>query len=87
MRIRPSKWFLGICPYCGKVNDQVAMVEGEGPVMPVDGDYSICFRCGGWGVFDASHAGGMRRPTKEEERDIASDPDCREVAKAWRSVR
>jgi hypothetical protein len=85
-----SALFRSLCPYCGRANDQVAMPETEredGDERPTDGDYSICFRCGCWGIFEASHAGGVRRPTKEEEREIASDPDCREVAKAWRRVR
>lgn len=41
------------CPHCGAPLD--AHVEGDGsyPLQPSEGDFSVCYYCGGVCVFDA----------------------------------
>ena len=63
-----------ICPSCGAKHEAITNVEAR-DVLPDNGDVSICFRCGEICIFDDKAYGGMRKPTKKEQREIARDKE------------
>lgn len=67
------------CPHCGRVN-----TEHDGPTpdaTPGPGDVSLCWRCGGLGIFTTD---GVRKPTPEEEQELAAAPEIRTARAAIR---
>ena len=67
------------CYGCGKVNDAVTDPDQERSPRP--GDYSMCLHCGALGVYEGAPSGLMtvRRPTYQEFKEIAKDPDIRKM--------
>jgi hypothetical protein len=59
------------------------MVFGDSD-LPDDGDVTLCFRCGKFCVFDSRAAGGLREPTKKEQRSFAHDQRLQNMLGAWR---
>jgi hypothetical protein len=70
----PVTSFDTTCPSCGRKNDG-HMQSGGKPVPPEEGDLSICFGCGGLGVYVTSAEGVMsvRLPNEEEAVEYAAD--------------
>lgn len=57
------------CPFCGRVN---TMADNGHDSIPQDGDLSMCWKCGEFGVFNAD--GTVRKPTPSETAEIEEDP-------------
>jgi hypothetical protein len=74
------------CPGCGAKNDgHYATSELTGPPEP--GSVSVCAYCQTIGIYSE---GGIRLPTFEERRIIASDATVQqavETVKAWLKLR
>jgi hypothetical protein len=72
------------CPFCGDHHDAVSLAKrGDSHVLPNDGDRSLCFACGMFSIFDESVPGGMRKPTRREQREIEHDDDMLKLRNAW----
>jgi hypothetical protein len=69
------------CPFCGRVHE--VATELIGSTQPEDGDTTMCFRCGIFSIFDAATPGGLRKPTKREQRRLDRDPQIRKISDAW----
>jgi DNA-directed RNA polymerase subunit RPC12/RpoP len=70
------------CYRCGKELDAASDTVQQGNV-PEEGDYSMCLYCGALAVFENSETGlVLRRPTYEEFKEIAQDPDVRKAIQA-----
>jgi hypothetical protein len=82
----PSLDFPTICPFCNQRHDAATMVRG-GDVDLDNGDVTLCFGCGRFCVFDSDAYGGLRKPTKKEQRRFDRDPELKEVVTAWRIVK
>jgi len=82
----PSTDWPTICPYCGQHHDAATNVERR-DYVPDDGDVSLCFGCGEFCVFDNTAYGGMRKPTKKEQRVFARDKRLQELRTAWKVVK
>ena len=59
------------CPHCWRVNDLHDAANGA---TPKEGDVSLCWGCGGLGIFTTY---GMRKATSDEERALREDPHVR----------
>lgn len=57
------------CPHCGKRNDGHTAIDGE-PAVPKPGDVSLCFTCGGLGIYTED---AMRKPTDDELFECMQD--------------
>lgn len=70
------------CPWCGRVNDDVKGAHGR----PDHGDVSICFGCGGVGLFVIQPGAWttVRKPTPTEQRELDADPFVQDVVAAVR---
>lgn len=55
------------CPNCKTVLEAATCIDGPG-AEPTEGDFSLCFSCGSWGVFQADLQ--LRPATKEEITEI-----------------
>jgi hypothetical protein len=68
------------CPFCHKMNDLHTGVDSstEGPKT---GDYMMCLSCGEIGVFTEEK--NIRRPDKDETKDILNNASCRRIMAAW----
>jgi hypothetical protein len=75
-----------VCPQCGQMHDEVAELDGKVEVEPKDGDMTLCFKCGQWGIFDSRSEGGLRAPTDFEILAIAGSRQCRQITEAWHKV-
>jgi hypothetical protein len=73
------------CPFCGQRHDAITMMSGPGSEVPVDGDATICFTCGGFCMFDAT--GGLRAPTVAEQLLLDADPRVKKARRAWEKVK
>jgi hypothetical protein len=82
----PSLDWPTICPHCGQHHDATTHMLGSGAV-PDDGDISLCFSCGAFCVFDNEAYGGMRKPTKKEQRIILRDTKMQKLLIAWQTVK
>lgn len=69
------------CPFCGQNNE--AVTPPEGGRGPQDGDFSMCFTCGEWAIFDSRMSGGMRKPLFPDYMKIATSPKMRQMRDAW----
>lgn len=65
------------CRVCGYVMDTGAAVDEQQPV-PRHGDLSICLGCGAASFFVV----GVREPTLDEERAVASAPAVQKIRAA-----
>jgi hypothetical protein len=70
------------CLDCGAVLTGAAQLGAEGG--PGDGDVSVCVYCGTVALYVDDGEGGflLRRPTSEEWRALATDPDVTQVREA-----
>lgn len=58
------------CPYCGAVIDCTVSAD-ERPLVPKDGDVSLCFQCVQPCIYVISGQGvSVRKPTPEERAEI-----------------
>jgi hypothetical protein len=61
------------CPTCGtKVNDATVVFHGASKASPAPGDVTVCIYCAAVSIFDDELC--LRRPTPDEQREIARDP-------------
>jgi hypothetical protein len=74
------------CPFCGQHHEAVSRARSSTD-YPDDGDVTMCLACGEICIFDSDVAGGLRKPTKREQRIFDRDPRIREVREAWRIVK
>jgi hypothetical protein len=82
--MRTVEWPI-ICPFCG-TRQELASEVGGADGQPEDGDVCFCFACGEVSLFDSKHAGGARKATQREARELCTEIIDRMTA-AWRSVR
>jgi hypothetical protein len=75
-----------ICPHCCQ-HHEAATHMGGADFEPDDGDVTICLGCGRLCIFDSESYGGLRKPTKKEQRTIDRNERVREVVTAWKVVR
>jgi hypothetical protein len=75
-----------ICPFCDQHHEAVTAARGDVD-FPDDGDVTLCFGCGRLCIFDSDAYGGLRKPTKKEQRTFAHDDDLKKVQAAWRIVK
>jgi hypothetical protein len=68
-----------LCPHCGKSHDMTTGATSE--TNPVDGDVSICIKCGGVAVFEGRI---LRLPTADEQAELDKDTYVQDVLRAWR---
>jgi len=76
-----------ICPLCGQEHDAASMAQSNERQTPRDGDASFCFSCGTVNIFEDRASGGLRRPTKREQRLFDKDERLQEILAAWREVK
>lgn len=57
------------CPYCGQVNDRHASSDGSSTPHP--GAISLCWACGGLGIFTED---SVRLPTLVELEECEAEP-------------
>jgi hypothetical protein len=72
------------CLTCGTRQPLATSIKPYEQLTPINGDYSICWRCGTVLIFDDTRSQGVRRPTRDERNEIAADPDIQEALAAWR---
>jgi hypothetical protein len=82
----PSADWPTICPFCRQHHDAATHAYRQ-DYLPADGDVSLCFGCGEFCVFDDKAFGGMRKPTKKEQRTFARDKRLQELRDAWETVK
>jgi hypothetical protein len=73
------------CPYCGAANDSATQAAGE-DAFPVAGMWSLCFSCGGIGVFTGEGL-AVRRVTAAEELAAATNHDLQQAIRTWLAFR
>ena len=57
-----------ICAFCDYEH------EFRTEPRPTDGDAMLCLKCGEFNIADQQEARGLRRPTEQERKALASDP-------------
>jgi hypothetical protein len=72
-----------ICPHCDQHHDALTMVYGDVDYAN-DGDVTMCFRCGQLCVFDREETGGLRKPTKKEQRSFDRDQKLQRLQTVWK---
>ena len=79
-----------LCAFCGNEHDRTTAVTEAGTARtepyPVEGDVTLCIRCGEFSVFDSRVAGGLRRPTPDEREQLDHNPHVQTVVQAWRAT-
>ena len=75
-----------ICPFCG-MEHECATAALDRPVSPDDGDATLCFRCGAVSIFAEECEGGLRKPTKKEQRELNADKIVQGLITAWKITR
>lgn len=70
------------CPYCGWEYDAAKSVTEE-EVLPSEGDYSLCIRCGEIGIFEE---GIIRKPSRREAKEMFKDKEIAIAKRAWANV-
>lgn len=74
MRVRTTK-LRTTCPHCGRENDRQT---GAGDTVPKDGDAALCWGCLRLSVYViAKGKTTLRKPTREEQSKLDSDPEVR----------
>lgn len=81
----PEADFRTECPFCGAEHDKAGSVtkQSDKPVIPQDGDLTLCASCGEWAFFNEKTPGGLRKPTDEEYLLLARSPVVRAARTAW----
>lgn len=74
-----------ICPHCGDELNAATAARAEYQT-PRDGDASICWMCGKIGIFEDRAPGGVRLPTKREQRMLDADEQIQKMLAARREV-
>lgn len=64
------------CPSCGTVNDLHSTPDG---LKPGIGAVSVCWSCGGVGIFEARK---IRKPTPDELAEVMELPEVRKALAA-----
>lgn len=75
-----------ICPFCGTRHDRVCEAKPDSDAFPRNGDVTICFSCGEACVF-ADVDGGLRKPSKKEQREFARDETLIKARTVWREIK
>jgi len=75
-----------ICPFCDQHHECVTAARSDID-FPEDGDVTMCFNCGRWCIFDRDAHGGLRKPTKKEQRGFERDADLVKLVDAWKIVK
>jgi hypothetical protein len=78
-----------ICPHCDHEHDACSNIvseEGDVRQTPHDGDASQCIACGKFSIFQHEAAGGMRKPTAKELRELIRDPRVRAMQDCWEEL-
>ena len=75
-----------VCPFCDQ-HHEAATAARNLPEYPEDGDATLCFNCGALCIFDSDSDGGLRKPTKVEQRSLDSDCNVQEIITAWKATR
>ena len=73
-----------ICPHCGEEHERVTSAVRDGRDRPRDGDATICWECGALGIYEDRAPGGIRKPTKHEQRALDRDERVQQILAAWR---
>lgn len=73
-----------VCPFCRATHELASCVGTR--ALPKDGDLSLCFNCGEWGVFADKEPGKLRKPTDAEYEQIAASPTAKAARIAWVKV-
>ena len=72
---------LTLCPWCFVQHELATGLFGAR--APVEGDATLCIRCGEISVFDSKAWGGLRKPS-EAERDVLNrDRRIFDLRRAW----
>jgi hypothetical protein len=71
-----------ICPTCGQEHNAASRATAEYNI-PKEGDASFCFGCGAINIFEHDAPGGLRKPTKKEQRELDGDPRMGQLLAAW----
>ena len=74
-----------ICPTCGQEHDAASRATADYHI-PKEGDASFCFGCGAFNIFAHDAPGGLRKPTKKEQRELDGDKRLKEIRVAWQQV-
>jgi hypothetical protein len=69
------------CPWCGRANDSAS--DPRGHTSPSPGDGMLCWTCGEWQIWEATH---MRRPNETEAHELAADVRCKRMVTAWQTL-
>ena len=69
------------CPFCGKPLDRAICPKED--VVPVEGDLTVCFGCGGVMVFGKEL---VLRPASQEELDELDDATRLDLVRISRAV-
>jgi hypothetical protein len=75
-----------VCPFCDYHHECVSAARSDVDI-PEDGDVSMCFRCGRFCLFDREARGGLRKPTKREQREFDHDDGMQKIVAAWKTVK
>jgi hypothetical protein len=73
-------FFEQTCLHCGRPNNATWALEGTRE-RPSPGDVTMCEECGGWSFFDDELK--LRKPTEEEAKEMANDPDIQRATAAF----
>jgi hypothetical protein len=73
-----------VCPFCRAPHEVASCVGAD--KLPKDGDLSLCFNCGEWGIFTDKVPGKLRKPTDDEYARIAASPTAKLARMAWGQV-
>lgn len=76
----------GQCPYCGHITTHATPARDD-ERGPVEGDATMCIRCGEFAIFAFSAAGNMRKPTRDEKSDLDDDMNVARLREAFRRMK
>lgn len=74
------------CPFCGKTHDTTSETGGRVD-YPEDGDPTLCDHCGQFCIYDREADGGLRKPTKREQRELSHYDLAQQALTAWKTAR
>ena len=79
---RPASSLEHRCPYCAETHDSITATDSRD--LPVDGDISICVKCGRASLFKA---GTLVELSDSEEREIHRQfPELASFGETFRSI-
>jgi hypothetical protein len=70
------------CVYCHERHECVSGFT-EKDTSPDDGDWSFCFTCGNFSIFDKKVPGALRKPSVLEEMEIMT-PRNKAMQAEWK---